>query len=187
MTNIILAGRSLLLISIGVWAGAFVFFAAGSAPEVFEFASNWQLRGLHPESTSIVDSPRIISGYLTSGMVEKLNLIGTFCFLTGAFGLFLSWLPKNSRSMYLMTKTIVFLFIGVLHYVSVFVISDEMFRILQSGLQDFSATNPTRDVLDFRYLHGWYSRLAVLELISGVSLMILITWRPFQHFGTSLK
>lgn len=185
--KLILTGKSLLLISLGIWMGSLIFFATSVAPEIFRFAEAWSLRAIHPSTRTLIEFPRTIAGYMTSGIIGRMNTLGTFCFLTGSFGLFLCWFPKDNRSMYLMTKTLLFFLIGLVHYVLVFVISDEMFRILQSGLVDLVSTQPSPDVQQFRYLHGWYSRLAVLQMILATALVFVVTFKPFRTTGTTLK
>jgi hypothetical protein len=183
----VLTGRLLLLLSLGIWIGSMIFFAVGIAPETFQLVREWQLRGIHPSTGQLVSLPKTMGGYFTSVYVAELNRIGLFCLFSGSFGLFLSWFPKEHRSMYLMTKTLLFFAMGIVHYIMVFVISDEMFRLLHGQLLDFDSTQVIPEVVAFRNLHGWYSRLAVLQVLLALGLSLTVTFKPFQNTGTSLK
>lgn len=184
--NFAAAGRFLLLFSLAIWIGSIVFFGTSVAPHTFQFAREWQVKGVHPELQMLIEQPRTLAGYMNAGFVRDLNNIGNTCLFAGSLALLLCWFPKDQRSMYLLLKTALFFLIGLLHYIMTYVVSDEMFQLLGASLLNFDDAAAGADEVRFNYLHGWYSRLAAFQIGIALILSLVITFKPFRTTGTSL-
>jgi hypothetical protein len=150
--------RFLMLLSLVVWIGSIIFFAAVLAPTVFAVLPTRQLAG------QVVSRSLGIMHWmgLVSGIVFLICSIGYSCLKVGTAQIF------NARNGLVMIML-------VLTLISVFVVASKM-EVLRAdmGVIDNVSQNDSRRV-QFNELHHWSTRLEVGVLAMGIAVLYLTT------------
>lgn len=184
------SGRALLILCVGLWVGSLIHLAYSVAPVQFSFAKAWSLQGVNPDHPQMVINQRAIAGYLTAQAIERTETLQSLFAIGSAIAIFLLWFPKSNRNILLAAKTSMLLIMCVCLYLNQFLFGAEMFDLLQSGSINFAETvtqfnDPER--IRFDELHKIYSKLTSITAVSGVILLISISYRPFEQIGTKLQ
>ena len=150
--------RFLMLLSLVVWIGAIIFFAAVLAPTVFAVLPTRQLAG------QVVSRSLGIMHWMgiASGVVFLICSIGYSCLNVGTAQIF------NARNGLVMIML-------VLTLISIFVVSNKMLSIRNDiGVIDDVPQNDARRV-HFNELHRWSTRLEGGVLAMGLAVLYLTT------------
>jgi len=150
--------RFLMLLSLVVWIGSIIFFAAVLAPTVFAVLPTRQLAGqVVSRSLGIMHWMGIVSG-----IVFLICSIGYSCLNVGTAQIFNA---RNGLVMIMLALTLI----------SIFVVGSKMLAIRADiGVIDDVPQNDPRRV-HFNELHRWSTRLEVGVLAMGIAVLYLTT------------
>ncbi|MGE0405204.1 MAG: DUF4149 domain-containing protein [Candidatus Korobacteraceae bacterium] len=161
--------RFFMLLSLVVWVGGIVFFAAVVAPSVFSVLPTRHLAGL------VVN--RSLATLHWMGIVcAALFLVTSLLHAHGTTG---SAQPAAARNLLVIAML-------ALTLVSQFVVAPRMSALrADMGEIDSVAVNDSRRV-EFNQLHAWSTRLEGFVLLLGLGVIFLVArdWRPAVSGGT---
>lgn len=182
-------GRFLLIISAGIWLGSILTLGYAVAPETFRFSEDWNLNAEQP-GTLVQVYGRTVAGNLTSSHISNVGNIQFWSLMAGTMGVFLLWFPKRNRNMLLLSKTVLLFVMALGFMYSEFFVGQEMIKMLNSPMADFHNPNPSQEILEFRKtfdrLHDKFTRASSISAFGGLTLLIVIAFRPFEHLGRDL-
>src|SRR5690349_15092056 len=144
--------KFLLVLSVCVWVGSIVFFAAGAAPATLQEAPN-----------------RFVAGAMINVMLSRLHWIGTGC---GIAYIFFSSLLSSGESERIRPLRPAHLLVALMiafALTSQFIIMPAMARLRGATAPPFEQ--------EFMRLHAWSVALDLLTLILGLVLLYLTVRR----------
>lgn len=144
--------RYLMLLSLVVWVGGIIFFAAGVAPVVFSVLPTHHLAGL------------VVNRSL--GLLHWMGIASGVLFL-------ITSVAYSGRSSAANPRNLLVLSMIVLTLVSMFVVTTKMSNLNASMgvIDDVQASDPRR--VEFNQLHQWSTRLEVAVLVLGLAVLYL--------------
>ncbi len=150
--------RFVMLLSLVVWVGAIIFFAAVLAPTVFSVLPTRQLAG------------QVVSRSL--GIMHWMGIISGIVFLVCSIGY--SCLGVGTAQIFTARNGLVIIMIA-LTLISVFVVASRMetLRADMGVIDDVPQNDPRR--VHFNELHRWSTRLEVGVLAMGIAVLYLTT------------
>jgi hypothetical protein len=150
--------RFLMLLSLVVWIGSIIFFAAVLAPTVFSVLPTRHLAGqVVNRSLTSLHWIGIISGFI--------YLISSMCFSRFNIGVAQPFAARHVLVMLMIALSLI----------SVFVVGAKMdtLRANMGVIDDVPQNDPRR--IEFNALHHWSTRLEVGVLAMGLAVLWLTT------------